>query len=84
MGHPGWHVPYLDESLFPGVIKDFGEYQNYEAAKQAVVERFQKDYINAILRLTGGNISQAAERMGISRQGLQKMMKALNLHLKSE
>jgi len=49
----------------------------YDDAKSAVVSAFQKKYTNAVLASCGGNIAAAAERMGLSRFGLQKMLKDL-------
>jgi DNA-binding NtrC family response regulator len=46
----------------------------YEAARAAAIARFERDYVAAILTLTGGNVSRAAERMGMTRQGLHKIL----------
>lgn len=40
---------------------------------------FRKNYFTSLLRSTGGNISQAANVAGLSRQSLHKNMKALKL-----
>lgn len=69
----------LSKDLFPALLTDFVSFPNYEAAKHNALERFQLEYVSAILRLTDGNITQAAERMGITRQGLQKMIKNLRI-----
>ncbi len=69
----------LSKDLFPSLLTNFSTFTNYEAAKQDALERFQREYVSAILRLANGNITQAAERMGISRQGLQKMIKNLGI-----
>ncbi len=47
----------------------------YKAAKEAVLTRFNHDYIGALLSLTGGNITQAAKKCGLDRQALQQIMK---------
>ena len=62
---------------FPQLKADYTQFSSYESAKQDALQRFQRDYIRAVLQQTDGNISQAARKMGISRQGLQKMMKQI-------
>jgi len=42
-----------------------GAFQGFRAAKQRVVEEFERDYITRCLRETEGNISQAARAAGI-------------------
>jgi DNA-binding NtrC family response regulator len=74
----------LSQDLFPKLATNVSTFPNYEAAKQGALHRFQREYISAMLRLTGGNITQSAERMGISRQGLQKMIKNLGMHVSRE
>ena len=51
----------------------------YESAKNRCLRQFQRVYINTILRKHEGHFSRAADEMGISRQGLAKMMKACGL-----
>jgi len=70
---------FLDEISFANLRDDFRSFQDYETAKQAVLEKFQKDYIVTILKTTDWNMTHAARRMGITRQGLQKMMKSLRI-----
>jgi len=64
---------------FPEFKNDHSSLPNYETAKQQAIARFQKEYISAMLHLTEGNISEAAARMEISRQGLYKMKKQLGI-----
>jgi DNA-binding NtrC family response regulator len=68
----------------PRIIADFvhaddfeidGEFEAYKAAKDRVIDRFTQNYIAALLRKTGGNVSQGAEISEISRVALQKIMK---------
>ncbi len=42
-------------------------------ARSAVVERFERDYLRAMLRRMGGNVIRAAEAMGVTRQMVYKM-----------
>jgi len=62
------------EDQFQHLPEDLAD---YETARQKALHKFQKQYISTILKLCGGNITKAAQRMGISRQGLQKMIKKL-------
>ena len=70
---------FLDESMFPAIRTSYDSFPNYESARESVLEKFKRDYITAILTATKGNVTQAAEKMDISRQGLIKMMKALKI-----
>jgi two-component system nitrogen regulation response regulator NtrX len=47
----------------------------YEAAREAAISRFERDYVHSVLTLTGGNVSVAAKRMNMSRQGLHKILR---------
>ena len=47
---------------------------NYEEAKQQVLHKFKINFITAMLKLHDGNVSRTAQEMGLSRQGLKKMM----------
>lgn len=53
----------------------------YEAAKNQVVKNFQKSYVKEALVRNGGNVSAAANEIGISRQALQKILKEMRLEL---
>ena len=55
----------------------------YKVAKQQVVDTFTGDYIRALLKKTGGNISHAAEISEISRVALQKIVKRLAIDVNS-
>ena len=82
-------IIYTDGDLiqahtFDGSILPFSsELPDYASAKQTVLQKFQKQYISAMLKLTNGNKTKAAERMGLTRQGLQKMMDQLREELEA-
>ncbi len=52
-----------------------GSFEAYKDAKDRIVDDFTCQYVEALLRKTGGNISQGAKLSGISRVALQKIMK---------
>jgi len=69
----------LTDSMFPAIQTNFNSFPDYESARGAMLDKFKRDYITAILAATNGNVSQASQKMGLSRQGLIKMMKALDI-----
>lgn len=64
-------------------VDDFeidGEFEAYKEAKDRVIDRFTQNYLTALLRKTGGNVSLGAEISGISRVALQKIMKRQDIN----
>lgn len=53
--------------------------QDYEAAKQTAIRRFQAQYIQAALRRAEGNVSHAANQCGMTRAALQRIMRTLQI-----
>ena len=51
----------------------------FSDAKRSAVERFERRYLLDALRRSGGNISRAAEAMGMVRQSLQQKIRELGL-----
>ncbi len=49
--------------------------QPYLDLKEQAIETFTRDYLNHLLRKTGGNVSAAAQISGMKRQTLQKIIK---------
>ncbi len=49
----------------------------YRDAKEIVLTEFQRSYTKTIIAACSGDIAKAAERMGLSRFGLQKMLNEL-------
>lgn len=56
-------------------------FQPYEAAKEKALRRFQREYLKPAIVRHDGNLSAVAAEAGISRQGLQKMLKELDLEV---
>jgi len=46
---------------------------DYREARSIVIKGFQRKYTDAVIAASGGDLSEAARRMGISRYGLQKI-----------
>ncbi len=47
----------------------------YKNLKERFLETFTTEYVTQLLTITGGNVSEAAQRSQIQRQSLQKIMK---------
>jgi DNA-binding NtrC family response regulator len=52
---------------------------SFREAKERVVESFERDFLRQALRRHGGNITRAAEEIGMHRQNLQQKMRELGL-----
>jgi DNA-binding NtrC family response regulator len=55
------------------------EPETFADAKRLAVERFEREYLLGALRRTGGNVSRAAESIGMVRQSLQQKIRELGL-----
>jgi DNA-binding NtrC family response regulator len=62
------------ESPYP-VMKEEIARLSFKEAKDRMINLFHNQYIMALLRESGGNISKAAEMAGIQRQYLHRLMK---------
>ncbi|HEY7957736.1 MAG TPA: sigma 54-interacting transcriptional regulator [Polyangia bacterium] len=51
----------------------------YHEARQTALDRFERDYCQALLAWSGGVVAKAAERAGISRQMLHRLLKKHDL-----
>lgn len=52
----------------------------YKDAKNRVLTRFTRDYVQKLLDVTGGNVTRAADLSGLTRAALQKILRRLNLN----
>jgi DNA-binding NtrC family response regulator len=52
----------------------------YEEAKRSVLTQFQRRYVERMMAETGGNLSEASRRAGITRAALQRILKRLGIH----
>jgi DNA-binding NtrC family response regulator len=48
---------------------------DYRNAKEALLHRFNHEYIGSLLSRTGGNVTQAARQCGLERQALQQIIR---------
>ena len=51
----------------------------YKEAKEKVLNAFNHDYIGAKLSMSKGNVTQAAKKSALDRQGLQQIMKRFDI-----
>ena len=62
------------EAFFPDLSRDVSRL-SFKEAKEKMIRLFHAQYIQLLLRKSGGNISGAAEMAGIQRQYLHRLMK---------
>ncbi len=58
----------------PGSKRFDFEASDFHGAKRAVVDRFERAYLESMLARTSGNITRAAEEAGVMRQAFQKLL----------
>ena len=68
----------LGEDEGPWSTPDMEEL-SYEAGKQEALEAFQRRFIERALTKTGGNVTHAADKCGLTRAALQRIMRSLHL-----
>jgi DNA-binding NtrC family response regulator len=68
------HLDTEGTSFFPELTEEVARL-SFKEAKDKMIDLFHNQYIMALLRESGGNISRAAEIAGIQRQYLHRLMK---------
>jgi DNA-binding NtrC family response regulator len=68
------HLDTEGPSFFPELTEEMARL-SFKEAKDKMIDLFHNQYIIALLRESGGNISRAAEIAGIQRQYLHRLMK---------
>lgn len=63
-----------DGALLEAVLK-----LPYHDAKERLLERFERTYVVENLRAEGGNVTRAAQRMGLPRQTVHRLLRRLGL-----
>jgi len=71
--------PIITEEELPTHIRLNAGIALYEQAKEKAMGKFEREYWSALYRLCNGNKSQMARTAGISRQGLDKILKSYHL-----
>lgn len=75
----------LEVADFPEEISNANSYDSFDynlsfrEAKKIAVESFERDFVSRKLEENDGNISKAAEALGMHRQSLQQKIKELNM-----
>ena len=75
-------VPLTNSSAEKNIVSDLdGHIMDlpYKAAKETMLNRFNHEYIGALLSITQGNVTQAARQCGLDRQALQQIMKRFGI-----
>jgi DNA-binding NtrC family response regulator len=58
--------------------------QSFREAKDKVVETFERRFLTEALRRHGGNITKAAEEVGMYRQNFQQKMRELGIAVEKD
>jgi transcriptional regulator with PAS, ATPase and Fis domain len=78
---PGAPVaPTASPPIEPGTIESFiALHLPLKEARHAWTKSFELVYVRAMLKMVGGNVTRAAERAGVSRRFLQRMVARLGI-----
>jgi len=77
---PGAAVAPPGHAVPPGSIESFvALHLPLKEARRAWTKSFELVYVRTMLRLVGGNVTRAAERAGVSRRFLQRMVARLGI-----
>jgi len=66
-------------SFFPDLTSTAGRF-SFKEAKDRMIQKFHQQYIESLLTESGGNISRAAQKAGIQRQYLHRLVKDAGIH----
>ena len=56
----------------------------YANAKKQALEMFEQAYLEAVLRRTGGNVSEAARQAGLDRSNFRRVLKKAEIRKKPD
>ena len=73
----------LPTSVRASPAKESGLPRDFKEAKQQAVETFERDFVTRALERHHGNVTRAAEEMGMYRQHLQQKVAKLGIDLES-
>ncbi|HSS01859.1 MAG TPA: sigma 54-interacting transcriptional regulator [Kofleriaceae bacterium] len=73
-------IPPGGPAIAPGSIESFiALHLPLKEAREAWTKSFELAYVRAMLKMAGGNVTRAAERAGVSRRFLQRMLVRLGI-----
>jgi DNA-binding NtrC family response regulator len=61
----------------------FNEHLSFKDAKEQLLENFEREYINQVLKRCEGNISRAARESGLHRKSIERLVKKYQLDARS-
>ena len=67
---------YIERSLILGTFPDMGDTDGPQADDEASLEAVEQRHILAMLERCGGNQSEAARRLGISRKTIERKLQS--------
>jgi DNA-binding NtrC family response regulator len=81
----------IDVGQLPGRVQGqqketpvpFNEHLSFKDAKEQLLEHFEREYINQVLRRCDGNISRAARESGLHRKSIERLVKKYALDARS-
>jgi DNA-binding NtrC family response regulator len=76
---PSRPLSVTDAPVPPGVEALIPHDLPLKEARQVYTDRFESLYLRALLQRTQGNVTRAAERAGVNRRHLQRMLARLGL-----
>jgi DNA-binding NtrC family response regulator len=65
----------LPAEIKDAVCKNMDCSLSYQEAKEKAIKEFSQNFISCTLRQAGGNVTKAAEKLGIDRANLQRLMR---------
>ncbi len=79
--HPGHGATAAAADDGAASLNGADEALSFRAAKEKFVSQWEREYLVRALQATGGNISRAAERVGMYRQSFQQKMRELGINV---
>ena len=73
------HPHHLGLSSGTWQAGDADDEVDYAAGKHQAIEEFQREFVQRALERSGGNVSRAADRCGLTRAALQRILRQLDI-----
>ncbi|RLE17909.1 MAG: sigma-54-dependent Fis family transcriptional regulator [Acidobacteria bacterium] len=68
----------LHDEAWP-FVRSEAESVDYQTGKEEALRHFRRSFVERTLKATGGNVTRAADRCGLTRAALQRIMRSLDL-----